>query len=159
MYINEKYIKYIENGPSALRRYYEELIKTMKMSYKNIPSAGKFDYKLPQQGATLGQMLSRNWFNSGWKDYFKRKFYITDDDNTNIEYETRPDGTRSQYIPIRWLRRLDNPRMINSDVLGSVMDFYKMSENYKTRQQSLPLVQSLMEPGLERVRKGHGKSE
>ena len=76
-------------------------------------------------------MFHRNkWWNIGKPImyWFRRHFGINESDtDINVDYELRPDGTRAMNIPVRYLRRLDNPNEINSDVLGSVMDFYEMS--------------------------------
>lgn len=53
-YTSQKYKKYIENGPQALKDYYQELLNTMKETYENVPFMGKHDGRLPQQGATTG---------------------------------------------------------------------------------------------------------
>lgn len=141
-YSNQKYKKYIENGPQELRDYYEALIETMKDSYQNIPFAGTFDGRLPQQGATTGQMFHRNkWWNIGKPIvyWFKRHFGINESDtDINIDYELRPDGTRSMNIPVRYIRRLDNSNEINSDILGTVINFYEMSLNYKNKSEAIP---------------------
>lgn len=142
-YTNENYKKYIENGPEALKKYYDTLMDTMREGYENIPFAGTYDGRLPQQGATTGQMFHRNkWWNIGKPImyWFRRHFGINESDtDINVDYELRPDGTRAMNIPVRYLRRLDNPNEINSDVLGSVMDFYEMSQNYKAKSKMLPL--------------------
>ena len=148
-YTNEKYQKYIVNGPKALQDYYNALRETMRESYENIPFAGKYDDKLPQQGATIGQMFHRNkWWNIGKPLYYwaKRRFGINESDtDINIDYELRPDGRRSMNIPVRYIKRLDNPNEINSDLLGSVMDFYEMSQNYKNKSKALPLFLTALE--------------
>jgi hypothetical protein len=88
-------------------------------------------------------MFHRNrWWNIGRPllYWFKRRYSINESDtDINIDYELRPDGTRSMNIPVRYIRRLDNPQEINSDVLGSVMDFYEMSLNYENKSKALPL--------------------
>lgn len=141
-YTNEKYNKYIKNGPQELRDYYEALMDTMKESFANIPFAGDYDGRLPQQGAYTSQMFHRNkWWNIGkpLAYWFKRRYSVNEQDtDINVDYELRPDGTRSMNVPVRYLKRLDNSNEINSDILGSVMDFYEMSINYKNKSEALP---------------------
>jgi hypothetical protein len=40
-------------------------------------------------------------------------------------------------IPVRYIRRLNNPADINTDILGSVIDFYTMSVNFKNKSKNL----------------------
>ena len=159
-YTNKTYKTYIEYGPKALQDYYNELMATMRESYARIPFAGEYDGRLCQQGASTGQMFHRNrWWNIGKPllYWFKRRYSINESDtDINIDYELRPDGTRSMNIPVRYIRRLDDPREINSDVLGSVMDFYEMSLNYENKSKALPLfltaVDKLNQTGTTRTR-------
>jgi hypothetical protein len=135
-------------------------MNTMRESYARIPFAGEYDGRLCQQGASTGQMFHRNrWWNVGKPllYWFKRRYSINESDtDINIDYELRPDGTRSMNIPVRYIRRLDDPREINSDVLGSVMDFYEMSLNYENKSKALPLfltaVDKLNQTGTTRTR-------
>lgn len=66
------------------------------------------------------------------------------DEDINLDYETRPDGTRSMNIPIRYIQRIPDPTQINSDVLGGVMSFYQMSLNYKEKTDKLPLFNTVL---------------
>lgn len=79
--------------------------------------------------------------------HFARKWGLPNesDEDINMDFETRPDGSRSLNIPIRYIKRLDNPRMISSDILGSVMKFYQMSVNYTEKANHLPLFNTFLE--------------
>lgn len=82
-----------------------------------------------------------NWWNIGKPIlyWFRRNFGVHESDtDINVDYELRPDGTRSMNIPVRYIRRLDNPNEINSDILGSVINFYEMSLNYKYKSEAIP---------------------
>lgn len=148
-YTSQKYKKYIENGPQALKDYYQALLDTMKETYENVPFMGHHDGRLPQQGATTGQMFHRNrWWNIGKPlAYWARRHYGVNesDADINVDYELRPDGSRSMNIPIRYFKRLDDSNEINSDLLGSVMDFYEMGLNYKNKSKALPVFLTAIE--------------
>lgn len=186
-YTNYDFIKNIENGPKEVKDYYDALIQAMKESYERIPFVGKYDFRLPQRGASSQQLL---WRNALRGQYFKTSDYqwanknritrgisstidfllkpIRDwgifnpirayryrlarkwgtpnesDEDINFDYETRPDGTRSMNIPIRYIQRIPNPAQINSDVFGGVMSFYQMSLNYKEKTEKLPLFNTVL---------------
>ena len=119
----------------------------MKEAYANIPFAGKYDGRLVQKSGTVRQVyLSNPWNPLRPLLYWaKRLFFINETDTEiNIDYQLRPDGTRSMNIPVRYIRRLDDPRKINTDILSSVIDFYTMSVNYKNKSKHLSEVQAIL---------------
>lgn len=158
-YTNEDYFKYIENAPAAVKKYYEALVNTMKESYENIPFLGRYDQRLPQEGATTGQMFHRSQWWKPWKPlayWRKRTFDINESDtDINIDYELRPDGTRSMNIPVRYISRLADPNQINSDIFGSIISFYEMSINYKNKSKQLPMMLTVVDKLNENRRKNN----
>ena len=60
------------------------------------------------------------------------QFKIKDDDTDYVDsFEQRPDGSKIKLIPTRFMKMLDDPKMITSDVVGSVIQYFEMAENYK----------------------------
>lgn len=43
----------------------------------------------------------------------------------------RPDGTKVGVIPIRYVKTLDDPEHISTDIIGSVMSYWIMAENFR----------------------------
>lgn len=127
-------------GNPALKELYDELIKTMKESWELIPFLGDYDYRLPQMRGRTGQILGRrsNVFKSiGYQ--FASWWEINETDEWfNNDYQTRPDGSRMDFIPIRFIKRLDRPEYINSDVAGSVIQFFNMAKNYEVKSKVVP---------------------
>lgn len=54
----------------------------------------------------------------------------TDDVETNFDLPRRPNGEIVQNIPIRWVQRLKDQRLLTTDLIGSTIAFYNMAENY-----------------------------
>lgn len=54
----------------------------------------------------------------------------TDDVETNFDLPRRPNGEVVQNIPIRWVQRLKDQRLLTTDLIGSTIAFYNMAENY-----------------------------
>lgn len=54
----------------------------------------------------------------------------TDDVETNFDLPRRPNGEVVQNIPIRWVQRLKDQRLLTADLIGSTIAFYNMAENY-----------------------------
>jgi hypothetical protein len=56
---------------------------------------------------------------------------IKDDDVDFVEeYALRPDNTPIKHIPTRFIKMLDDPSMITSDVVGSVIEYFSMADNF-----------------------------
>jgi len=67
------------------------------------------------------------------------------DVSTNWDLPRRPDGTIISNIPIRFVKRLKDPSIISSDVIGSVLMYYDMALNYKLKSENLPSLELLAE--------------
>lgn len=154
-YTNTNFVKNVESrkDDDPVKLYYNALIKTMKDAYESIPFLGEYDYRAPQIGCTTRQYfwrkIKKNPFKGllSWIGYsIKRKYGpINETDiDINSDYELRPDGSRSMNIPVRYVKRLANPKMLNSDVLGSVMKFQEMALSFNKKAQQLPLFNTLL---------------
>lgn len=145
VYENKDFQK-IENNP-ALNALYTKLIDTMEESWKKIPFLGDYDYRLPQERARFGQVMGRrrNIFkNIGFQ--LSSWWEINETDEWfNNDYQTRPDGSRMDFIPVRFIKRLDRPEYISSDVCGSVIDFFEMARNYEVKSKVVPQFEAYIE--------------
>jgi hypothetical protein len=66
-----------------------------------------------------------------------------------MDLPTRPDGSLVKNIPIRFVKRLQNPAIISSDIIGSVMLYYEMAVNYDLKSKILPkleIIQQAIDP-------------
>nr|DAJ18103.1 MAG TPA: hypothetical protein [Podoviridae sp. ctY3D12] len=54
-----------------------------------------------------------------------------DDVGIQKSVKTAPDGTSLAMIPQYFIKDLDNPATISADMVGSVIQYFKMAENYK----------------------------
>lgn len=133
VYKNDKF-DIVQNNP-ALKALYDKLIKTTQESWEKIPFLGDYDFRLPQMRAGVHQVLGRrrNIFKSiGYQ--FSSWWEINETDEwMNDDYQTRPDGSRIDFVPIRFIKRLERPEYISSDVCGSVIQFFEMAQNYKVK--------------------------
>lgn len=69
---------------------------------------------------------------------------ITENDvQFNESYAIRPDGSEVETIPIRFVRRLDDPTSVSTDLIHSVTTFYEMALNYKQKEQLAPIVENI----------------
>ena len=80
-------------------------------------------YRLPQISGRMMATIARS--DDKWKALkyvVADQFRIKDDDTEYVnDYEYRPDGSEIKLIPTRFMKMLDDPKMITSDVVGSVI--------------------------------------
>ena len=128
----------VENNP-ALLALHTKLKEVMQESWRNLPISSKYDGRLSQMGARTCEILGRNakkQFGKNIAEFLRREFTVVE---TDLEFrpiddrEKRPDGSDIENIPIRFLRKLDNPEYISSDLIWSTVCFYDMSLNFKTK--------------------------
>lgn len=135
MYDNSKAYGFIQSIPE-LKELYDELLNTMHESNDKINFIEQADdYKLPQMSARLMTVLRRSgnvFKNIG--HYASDEMSVKADDVDYVEKATiRPDGTPLYHVPTKFMQRLKDPNMITSDVIGSVIAYYQMAENFKNK--------------------------
>lgn len=137
-------------GSNELNALYESLLETMVNSTKQIGFLQNADpYKLPQMTARVFQMVARDSsVLKGLKYAMSDAVGIKDDDKDYVdEFQLAPDGTPIKNIPTRYLNLLDDPNMITADVVGSVIEFFSMANNF----QEMSAVQDDLEMILGRL--------
>lgn len=133
LYNNQTNYKKIVNSVE-LKALYDELIHVMEGSTRKIGFLQHSDpYKLPQMTARTFQMVVRDSsVLKGLKYAVADSFGIKDDDVDYVdEFQLSPDGTPIKNIPTRYLNLLDNTDMITADVVGSVIEFFNMADNFQ----------------------------
>lgn len=135
VYKNKDFDKFEQDG--ALKDLYDHILNTMNESWSKFPFLHEYDYRLPQMRGRTGQILGRR------RNIFKSIGYqlaswweINETDEwMNNDYQTRPDGSRIDFVPIRFIKRLEKPEFISSDVVGSVISFYEMANNFEVKSK------------------------
>lgn len=150
-YTNENYQKIIQND--GYRQFYNLLVETMNDANKQIPTkAIERSYLLPQITGRGMSILGRSAIGHelfsaigyGIQDLVGYKFAEQDKDvSTNWDLPRRPDGTVVNNIPIRFVKRLEKPWLVSTDIIGSVMMYYDMAMNYSLKSQNLPSLELL----------------
>lgn len=152
-YIDKRYQKYFEsNKNQELQKLLEEVKSTMKDSYESIKFLGNYDGRCAQIGARTGQILGRKWYNipqllKNIGEFLRREAEVVETDTDFLQdavYETRPDGSRINNIPIRFVKRLDDPTYISSDVVGSAIKFYSMAKNYTIKSKNASMLNTIL---------------
>lgn len=133
LYDNSVEYNKIINNPTV-KVLYDALIDKMIESNSKISFAqNQNPYRLPQISGRMMATIARS--DNKWealKYVIADQFKIKDDDTEYVEtFDQRPDGSKIKLIPTRFMKMLDDPRMITTDVVGSVIQYFEMAENYK----------------------------
>lgn len=124
-----------------LKALYDKLVETMEESNSKIRFL-KFSnkYKLPQiEGGAWTKIRSKDNILSGLGYSIADTWTIKDDDDQYmLENAKRADGSLVKLVPTRYIKMLSNPDAITNDVVGSVIAYYKMAENYSQMSEIAP---------------------
>lgn len=146
-YENKQYNKLTEEEKDFLNNY---IIKKL-MWGSNEKIAGKVSaksYRMPQiHGNSVEMMWGRGFGPLGIAKsirYAAGQFSQINETDTEFDMSMsddlamRPDGTKVGAIPIRYVKTLDDPEHISTDIIGSVMSYWMMAENFRLVSQLTP---------------------
>jgi len=86
----------------------------------------------------VGGLLTRD------KNIAERLLSVTENDiEFNETYAIRPDGSEVETIPIRFVKRLDDPTAVSTSLIHSVSSFYEMALNYNQKEKLAPIVENI----------------
>lgn len=138
LYDNSKeYNKVMANANLAALR--EALINTIDESNAKLNNMEYLNkYRLPQISGSYYKFLKA----AGYNPFKALKSYILDgvtqkSDDVGIQRKvlTSPDGTSLALIPQYFTKQLDDPATISADMVGSVMQYFQMAENFKQKNE------------------------
>lgn len=126
---------------SNLKKLYDKLVDVMELSNSKIQFL-KYEnkYRLPQiEGGAWTQIRSKDNILKGLAYAIEDTYTIKDDDNAYmLENAKRSDGSLVKLIPTRYIKMLSNPDALTNDIVGSVIAYYKMAENYEQMSEIAP---------------------
>lgn len=134
LYDNSKaYRKVMED--SNLKALRQELINTMKESYAKLDNLHNTnEYKLPQISGSMYRAIVAKGILNGIGNYVADGVLRKGDDvGLGQKVKTAPDGSSLSMIPQYYLEDLNDPATISADMVGSVIAFYRMAENFKQK--------------------------
>lgn len=126
---------------SNLKKLYDKLVDVMELSNSKIQFL-KYEnkYRLPQiEGGAWTQIRSKDNILKGLAYAIEDTYTVKDDDNAYmLENAKRSDGSLVKLIPTRYIKMLSNPDALTNDIVGSVITYYKMAENYEQMSEIAP---------------------
>lgn len=126
---------------SNLKKLYDKLVDVMELSNSKIQFL-KYEnkYRLPQiEGGAWTQIRSKDNILKGLAYAIEDTYTVKDDDDAYmLENAKRSDGSLVKLIPTRYIKMLSNPDALTNDIVGSVIAYYKMAENYEQMSEIAP---------------------
>lgn len=126
---------------SNLKKLYDKLVDVMELSNSKIQFL-KYEnkYRLPQiEGGAWTQIRSKDNILKGLAYAIEDTYTVKDDDTAYmLENAKRSDGSLVKLIPTRYIKMLSNPDALTNDIVGSVIAYYKMAENYEQMSEIAP---------------------
>lgn len=148
-YRNKEYYKMIKDEDK--KRFYDAIIETMEQSLRLIPAYKNFSkYKMPQITADSDDIRERYAALINYKGVYKSleqnlQVNETDDEIYSEDLAKRADGSFVKSINVRYIRQLEDPTLISMDVLGSVLKFYQMAQNFNRKSEVVPIIELMID--------------
>jgi hypothetical protein len=145
-YDNSRAFNSLSAKELALR---QELIDVMSNSYEKLTfRVNPNPYKLPQISGSMWAYVKKDGVN-GIRKYLHDEVSINADDvgYANVT-QTTPAGEKLYFVPTYYMRELPDVNQLTWDLVGSVIEFYNMAENYKQMSD--------LQPKVEIIKQQHG---
>ena len=119
---------------------YKGLLKGMEESNDKLTFLTRNNfYRLPQMSGSMYQYMKSDGLLKGLLTHTKQGIFKETDDVGFVDAPTsRPDGSEQRMIPTYFINKLDNPNNITNDIVGAVISYYKMAENFKQKTEIQP---------------------
>lgn len=125
--------------------FFNELISIMKDACNLIPGLSSKHYLVMPQIRDDNKWRQMMRSPGSLARAIGGEFIVTEDDTEyNENFATRPDGSIVQSVPLRWIKRLDDPKMISTDIIATVLQFYEMALNYNAKNEIAPYAELML---------------
>ena len=157
IYINKEYYSLFKpikdkNGEDvatknkALWELYKGLLGGMEESNDKVTYLTRNNpYRLPQMSGSMYQYMKNDGVIKGFLQQTKQGIVKETDDVGFVDAPTsRPDGSEQRLIPTYFIDPIRNekgepdPNRITNDLVGAVIAYYKMAENFKQKTEIQP---------------------
>lgn len=145
---NDKYDKLM--AKKGAKEVYEEILRMNHEANSYYPkTANTDDYRLCQIGEREGKYIWRNAvrgnLGQATANVMKRWTSATEKDTEfNEDFHVRPDGTRVSNVPIRFVNRLQDRSLINTDVIGTTVIYYDHALGFDLKSKIMPVGEALL---------------
>ena len=128
-----------------LHELYKECVNTLKESNSKLTNLTNLSsYRLPQISGSMWRYVRARGF-EGFKEYWKDKVSTRNDD-TGLNDETVDTGTDKLYfVPQNYVKSLDDPSTITANTVGSIVEYFKMAENFRIKSELKPKTEAILQ--------------
>ena len=96
-------------------------------------------YRLPQMSGSMYKYMQSDGVIKGFLSNVRQGIVKETDDIGFVDAPTsRPDGSEQRMIPTYFIDKLEDPDKITNDLVGSVIAYFKMAENFKQKTEIQP---------------------
>lgn len=151
IYDNSSAYSNVSNNEDMLELY-NQLVSTIEESNSKLTNLTNLNkYRLPQISGSMWRYISARGY-EGFKEYWKDKFTsknddlglndksLSDDDNSIVEKE----GSTMYFVPQNYVKNLEDPSTITANTVGSVIQYFKMAENFKVKSELRPKTEAIL---------------
>lgn len=145
---NEKYDKLM--AKKGAKEVYEEILNMNREANQYYPkTANTDDYRLCQIGEREGKYIWRNAIRGNLgqatANVMKRWVTVTEKNTEfNEDFHVRPDGSYVNNVPIRFVNKLKDRSLINTDVIGTTVVYYDHALGFKLKSEIMPIGEALL---------------
>lgn len=128
-----------------LHELYKECVNTLKESNSKLTNLTNLSsYRLPQISGSMWRYVRARGF-EGFKEYWKDKVSTRNDD-TGLNDEVVDTGTDKLYfVPQNYVKSLDDPSTITANTVGSIVEYFKMAENFRIKSELKPKTEAILQ--------------
>lgn len=138
MYDNSAAFDEIMKDPKEAEAY-NLIVDTLRTANRKINYLDKAnDYKLPQiSGDFIDHVIRSKDHLKGIARYADDRTSIRKDDEQYAldNFTQRADGTKLDFVPTPYLKRLEHPDTISTNIVGIVAEYARMAENFRLKNQ------------------------
>lgn len=138
LYDNTKAFKEATNTPQK-KQIYDIIVNTMNEANNKIGYLkNRESYKLPQITGDIVDFTCRgNEFFKGIKAFSLDNVIAKQDDAEYSldNFTQKPDGSQLQFVPTHYIKALDNPEHISRNLIGMLVEYSRMAENYRLKNE------------------------
>lgn len=144
LYDNSKSFEKITSNED-LHELYKECVSTLRESNSKLTNLTNLSsYRLPQISGSMWRYVRARGF-EGFKKCWKDKVSTRNDD-TGLNDETVDTGTDKLYfVPQNYVKSLDDPSTITANTVGSIVEYFKMAENFRIKSELKPKTEAILQ--------------
>lgn len=119
---------------SNLKALRDEIVNVIKQSNRKLNNLqGLNEYKLPQISGSMYRFLKARGFTGVGYKLADLMSVRDDDQGIKDKVTTAPDGSSLAMVPQYFIKDLEDPATITADLVGAVIQYYRMAENFKQK--------------------------